>query len=189
MFFISSQKLFLFSRCLSFYFDYLVLYQNGFIKKNSLISEFMTSQPGQQTIVIHILPNISRNKGNQTIKFGQLIECNMRNIFLEKLYAKCVGETSPRRFSENLKLSISLDQSSKVLYSFLLLYGKLKAIKTYQNQVVYQLLSPHIKLFQNIKRGLALVSLPYFRHNFSRKIFLLLYSINGQNFIVWLHLL
>ena len=34
----------------------------------------MASQPGEQTITIHILPNISRNKGNQTMKFGQLIE-------------------------------------------------------------------------------------------------------------------
>ena len=44
------------------------------------------------------------------MKFGQLIECNMRNIFIEKSYAKCVGETSPRPFSEELKLSISLDK-------------------------------------------------------------------------------
>ena len=34
-------------------------------------------------IVIHILPNISRSKGNQTKKFGQLIKCNMRNTFIE----------------------------------------------------------------------------------------------------------
>ena len=70
----------------------------------------MTSQPGQQAIAIHILPNISRSKDNQALKFGQLIECNMRNIFLEKSYTKCGGETSPRPFSEKLKLSISLDQ-------------------------------------------------------------------------------
>ena len=70
----------------------------------------MTSQPGWQTIVIRILPNISRSKGNQTMKFGQLIDYNMRNIFLEKSYTKCGGETSPRPFSEKLKLSISLDQ-------------------------------------------------------------------------------
>ena len=69
----------------------------------------MTSKPGQQTIVIHILPNISRSKGNQTIKLDQLIECNMRHICLEKLYAKCDWETSPRTFSENFNLSISLD--------------------------------------------------------------------------------
>ena len=42
----------------------------------------MTSQPGQQTIAIHKLPNISRSKGNQTIKHGQLTEYNKRNIFL-----------------------------------------------------------------------------------------------------------
>ena len=63
-----------------------------------------------QTIVIHILPNILRSKGNQTIKFDQLIECNMRNIFLEKSYTKCGGETSPRPLSEKLKLNISQDQ-------------------------------------------------------------------------------
>ena len=68
----------------------------------------MTSQPGQQTIVIHVLPNISRNKGNQTMKFGQLIEYNMRNIFLEKSYTKYGGETSPRLFSGKLKLSLSI---------------------------------------------------------------------------------
>ena len=36
--------------------------------------------------------NISRSKGNQTMKFGQLIECDMRNIFLEKSFTKCGGE-------------------------------------------------------------------------------------------------
>ena len=65
------------------------------------------------------------------MKFGLLIECNMRNIFLEKSYTKCGGETSPRHFSEKLKLSISLDQYSKVLYSLFLLYTNLRAIETY----------------------------------------------------------
>ena len=45
----------------------------------------MTSQPGSQTIAIHILPNTSRSKSNQLMKFGQLIEYNLRNIFVEKL--------------------------------------------------------------------------------------------------------
>ena len=35
------------------------------------------------------------------MKFGQLIEYNMRNYFLEKLYTKCGGQTSPRLFSKN----------------------------------------------------------------------------------------
>ena len=62
----------------------------------------MMSQPGSQAIVIRILPNISRSKGNQTMKFGKVIECKMRNIFLEKSYAKCDGETrSPDPFLKN----------------------------------------------------------------------------------------
>ena len=35
------------------------------------------SQPGSQTIAIYIFTNISRSKGNQAMKFGQLIEYNM----------------------------------------------------------------------------------------------------------------
>ena len=58
----------------------------------------MTSQPGQQIITIHILSNISRSKDNQTMKFGKLIEYNMRNIFLEKSYTKCGEGTSSRPF-------------------------------------------------------------------------------------------
>ena len=70
----------------------------------------MTSQLGQATITIHILTNISRSKGNQVMKFHQLIEYNMRNIFIEKSYTKCGGEAIPRPFFKKLKLSISLDQ-------------------------------------------------------------------------------
>ena len=65
------------------------------------------------------------------MKFGQLIECSMRNIFLEKSYTKFGGETSPRPFSEKAKLSITLDYWYKVLYSLLLLYAQLRAIDTY----------------------------------------------------------
>ena len=42
----------------------------------------MTSQPGQKTIAIDILLNISKSKGNQIKKFVQLIKYNKRNIFL-----------------------------------------------------------------------------------------------------------
>ena len=66
----------------------------------------MTSQSGKQTIAMHILPNISRSKGNQTMKFDQLIEYIMRNIFLEML--RTFGrETIPRPFSKTSKLMIS----------------------------------------------------------------------------------
>ena len=43
----------------------------------------MMSQLGKKTIAIHILPNISRSEGNQTLKFDQLKEYNRRNIFFE----------------------------------------------------------------------------------------------------------
>ena len=56
------------------------------------------------------MPNISREKGNQTVKLGQLIEYNVRDIILETSYTKCGWETSPRPFSGELELSISLDQ-------------------------------------------------------------------------------
>ena len=39
------------------------------------------SQPSFQTIAIHVLSNISQRKGNQTMKFGQSIQYNKRNIF------------------------------------------------------------------------------------------------------------
>ena len=68
----------------------------------------MTSQPGEQTVAIHIPPNISRSKDNQTIKFGQLIKYNMGNIFVEKSCTKCAGEIIPRLLSKKTKLSMFL---------------------------------------------------------------------------------
>ena len=41
---------------------------------------------------------------------GQLIEQNMRNIFLEKSYTKCGEKMIPTPFSKKLKLSTYLDQ-------------------------------------------------------------------------------
>ena len=55
----------------------------------------MTSESGEKTIAIHILTNISRGEGHQAMKLGQLIEYNMKNIFVEKSYTKCAGETNP----------------------------------------------------------------------------------------------
>ena len=60
---------------------------------------------------------MSRSKGNQTMKIGQLMEYKIRKISLEKLYTKSGGETISRSFSRKSKLSISLDQS--ILQSFI----------------------------------------------------------------------
>ena len=64
----------------------------------------MMSQPG-----LHTLSNILRTKGNQTMKFGQWIEYNMGNIFVEISCTECGRQTIHRPFSKKSKLSISLD--------------------------------------------------------------------------------
>ena len=48
----------------------------------------MTSQTGQKVIIIHILPNTSKSKGNWEIELGQLIKYNARNIFFSKIIHK-----------------------------------------------------------------------------------------------------
>ena len=61
------------------------------------------------------------------MKFGQLIEHRMINIFLEKSYTKCGGKTSPRHFSEKVKS----EHVTRSIVCLFLLYGKLKAIEIY----------------------------------------------------------
>ena len=137
----------------------------------------MTSQTRKQIIAIHILPNIPKGKGNQTMKFGQLVEYNIRNIFFEKLYAKCDGEATTRPFYKKSKLSVSLDQQFQMLF---LLY-----VQVYQNilkprswQIDFTWHKPFLK-----NKGLELVSLSRFLHDILRKIFLTLYSGDSWNYI------
>ena len=77
--------------------------KSGLIGNIRLISKIMTSQPGQQTVAIHIFPNISQSQNNQTMKLGQLTQNNRRNIFIQKLYRKWAGRLVPDLFlfSEN----------------------------------------------------------------------------------------
>ena len=58
----------------------------------------MTTHTGTKTITRNILPDISRSRENQTMKFRQLIKYNKRNIFFEKYCAKWGGETRPTPF-------------------------------------------------------------------------------------------
>ena len=99
--------------------------ENDLIRKIRLISKSMMSQPSKKTIAIHIFTNISRSKGNQAMKFSQLIACNIKNIFLEKSCTKCSKKTIPRPFSKKLKLSISLDQYCKVFCILVKFFAKL----------------------------------------------------------------
>ena len=66
------------------------------------------------------------------MKFGQLIEYNMTNIFFFKNDTQNVLEKLfPDLFLKKSKLSISLDQWYKVLWSLFLLYSTLRAIEIY----------------------------------------------------------
>ena len=76
----------------------------------------------------------------------------MKNIFLEKPYTKCGGETSSRPISKKLKLSmnLSLDQQSEHLYSFLLFYVK---IEDYQNILKPLAFTSYEAFWKNKKRS------------------------------------
>ena len=85
------------SRYFNFCLDISVVQKNGLITKIRLISKYDIAT-WEQAVAIHILPNISRSKDNQTMKFGKLIEYNMRNIFLDKSYTKCGAKQFPDPF-------------------------------------------------------------------------------------------
>ena len=56
--------------------------ENGLKTKLRLISKFLTTQTEQHIIAIEMFSITSRSKGNQAMKFGQLIKDKVRNIFL-----------------------------------------------------------------------------------------------------------
>lgn len=55
----------------------------------------MTLQSGKQVITVHIYQNPSRSKVNQKIKFGEIIEYNMRNNLLKNYTLNVVEMLQP----------------------------------------------------------------------------------------------
>ena len=68
---------------------------------------------------MHIFTIISRNNDNQAMKPGQLVSYKLRNIFLEKSYTKCFGETFPRPFSKKSKLAYLWINILKFYFAFI----------------------------------------------------------------------
>ena len=66
----------------------------------------MASQLGKQTIAIHKLSNIARGKGNQEMKFGELIKYNIINIFLENHTQNVVEKLFPDPFPKKSKIEV-----------------------------------------------------------------------------------
>ena len=136
----------------------------------------------------HILLNISRIKGKQTIKFGQLMEHPKRNYFKKKLYRKWGRETSSRLLFVFLK-SFILGKSkwSAAWFSYTSIALKL----TYNRNKLFKTLyyrSRDILNFDFLDKGRGIVSPAHFVNDFSTKMLLMLYSINWPNFIAWLPL-
>ena len=69
-------------------------------------------------------------KGNQTMKFGQLIEFNKRNIFLKISYTKFVRETIPRPFFNQCAdhLSLLFIKLCKKYFSHILLTDQISQL-------------------------------------------------------------
>ena len=136
-----------------------------------------------------MLLNISRIHGNQTMKFGQLLEHPKRNIFLEKLCRKWGWETSSRPLFVFLKSFIL----GKIKWSAAWFHDISIALKlAYNRNKLFKILhywSRDMLNFDFLDKGLGIVSLAYFVYDFSTKMFLTLYSIDWPNSIAWLPLL
>ena len=92
------------------------------VSRDEVNFKFMTSQPGKQTIAIHIMPNISRGKGNQTMKIGKTFFWkNHRQDVLENIF--------PELFLKNQNLAY-LCMNSLKFYTFVLIVWQ---VEGYQN--------------------------------------------------------
>ena len=68
---------------------------------------------------------------NQTMKFGQLIEYSIRNIFPEKPNPKCGGIAGLRPFYKKSKLRKSVDQQYESYKVFFCCMSTSKSTKIY----------------------------------------------------------
>ena len=124
------------------------------------------------------------------MKFGQLIESNNRNIFLQKSCRKWGRKTSSIPFLFSLKKLYMINddyvkwsgaQFQYILMILNLAYNKSKLYKTL-DYWSWDMLN-----FSFLEKGLGIVSPPHFVYDFLTKMFLMLYSSNWP--IFWLPLL
>ena len=93
-------KLFLLSRYLNFCFDFLVIQKKQLDQKYKVNFKIYNVATDKQTVGIQIFSNISRNKINQIMRFGQLIVYNKRTVFFFKNHP----ENEARRLVPNFSL-------------------------------------------------------------------------------------
>ena len=112
----------------------------------------------------------------------------METFFLKNNTQNVVDKLVPDPFLKNLNWAYLWINSLKfytVCFDCTPCWGPSKYIETKLQTICFY----HILGFLKKSRGMELVFLPHFLHNFWRKILLLLYSINWTNFFVWLPLL
>ena len=61
----------------------------------------MMSFTGKLIVTIQIFSNVSRGKSNQTVKFGQLIEHNMKKSFVKSHIQSVMEKQVPDPFLNN----------------------------------------------------------------------------------------
>ena len=110
------------------------------------------------------------------MKFGQLIGYNMTNIFLEKSQTKCDGEAIPRSFFKNIKLSISLNQQYKVLYSFFFIICQVEDYRNILKVSSRSFVTSSYKVFyKNKKRSKTSLPVSYSTWFLKKKIYIILF--------------
>ena len=96
--FISLQKLFSFSRylcfCLTFCIKTASVKRSGNFKFYD-VTAWLTNNCNT------LIAQYVEKKGNQTMKFSQLIECNMRNIVVKNYTQNVVEKLAPGPFLKN----------------------------------------------------------------------------------------
>ena len=125
---------------------------------------------------------------NQAMAFGQLIEYNMKIIFLEKSFTECGEENFTNSFLKNqngtyLWIGNRL-KFYQVYFYWMPSWGLSKNIKTKLQITCFYSNKAYLKT----KRRSRISLQPHFLYDFWRKI-LQLYSSKWPNFIIWLLLL
>ena len=143
----------------------------------------------RQATVIHILTNISRSTSNQVMQFHHLIRKTWEIFFMKGYTYNVVDKLFREPLPENqnwVYLWINCLKYDRVRFYYVPSCLLSKYIKLDWKSLIFR---SYKESFQKRKRVLELVSPLHFRHDFLRKIFLLLCSITWPNFIVWMPLL
>ena len=123
------------------------------------------------------------------MKFGQIIEYNSRNIFLQKSCRKWGREISSRPLFIFQK-SFTWGKSKWSAASFPSLSIVLNLTKNWiKIHKALEYWSRDMLNFDFLEKGLGIVSILHFVHDFLRKMFFILFSIKWPNFFAWLFLL